>query len=641
MSSSTNQTRPWSARKIAFAAIAGLSLYLPSLVASWSFTNAFAGLRAEARLTERKIFGMNCIKEGQAWFISSQRKEHASSFEYSIKRIDLKTGVIHETGFPKSDQSRGVLVIGNELYIINSRDIFKVVDDQLTLIPIGSFPPPSTKSCSNLFRFDDKLTLISRQDQARFRLIHLVDGDWIEGPEILMPTESQIWSDEPEFVQSVQDADPKVENDQSLFLNVVQDKQGVILFLTSNWRAHPTFGAFKTRHLVRRGFPLVENQDNAPPARHSDQPTPDATDWELTTTMMPNGKSARLNVSIQSIESDANGPLLSFSGLNSQRMFATTRICRRGADGQLRDLDGLNPDTNCLTVVDPSDGTAYLIEELADHWNSVAFRRIVGDTIQPAFLSFGGGAGAYIVRWQYLLAGLLVAWMLHYLIMLVASACLAIDVPRSRYECDMHTATIAPIWRRVGGATIDLLVFVVTLIAVWYGLTAVSGVPWTDADDVRTADQLNEIHYFTEACLGMVNRMELVSDRYLEQMLTTMTRSLSDGAGFYARWIGLALVVCGFKWIVEAYRGITLGKWLFGTRTASSTLTHPGLLGVSLRTALCPFDFFFLLTPIPAIAFMWLSSQHRRLGDHCADTIVIRAGSIRTADWYRESLETQ
>ena len=637
MSSSINPARPRFPRKLVFVAILCLSLYLPGLLLFHSTKNAFSGVESGAKLPEQKLFGMDCILNGQAWFVASKRKAQGVGFEYAIKRLELKTGIIHETAIPKTDHARSVHVIDGELYVIDVRDIHKWTEDGLTLI--GSFPFPPDKYCSNPFQYDHKFTLVARSPDDRFRLMHLVDHEWIDGREILLPNFRQIWGDEPEFTGTVQELNPRTELLQSLNLHVFHREHEEILFLSVASTFDPKKRFYRTRNLFRRGFEFIERKADVGPDQKIE--TRDATNWEVTTMRMPNGKTTNMNDTFAFIECDADGLIFAFEAPNARRSLATFRLARRGSDGQFRDLSGLNLEARSTLIVDPSDDVAYVMEESSDDWNSIAFRRIDGDTILPAFLTLEGGAHAYLVRWRHFSIGLLLAWVLHYVIAAAASACIATDDSRFRYESDMQIATISSVWRRIGASTIDLFGGVATLFALWYGIGVWSRDPWTTEHEIQLGDQLHALYHFAYECLGMLRRIELVYDDSVSQIFEMQLKAFADAPWFYASWFGSACILCGLKLGVEAMQGITLGKWILGIRTVNSNLARPGLIGMTIRTLLCPFEFLLFLSPLPAMACMMLTHSHRRLGDLCADTIVIKADSIHTAEWYAGPAETR
>jgi uncharacterized RDD family membrane protein YckC len=81
---------------------------------------------------------------------------------------------------------------------------------------------------------------------------------------------------------------------------------------------------------------------------------------------------------------------------------------------------------------------------------------------------------------------------------------------------------------------------------------------------------------------------------------------------------------------------MTIGKWFLGIRTVRSTLRPCGFARSLIRNFLYWVDLPFLLTPFPAAMSMLCTQQNQRLGDRVADTVVVCAGSIRTAADDRE-----
>ena len=80
---------------------------------------------------------------------------------------------------------------------------------------------------------------------------------------------------------------------------------------------------------------------------------------------------------------------------------------------------------------------------------------------------------------------------------------------------------------------------------------------------------------------------------------------------------------------MEGRYGITPGKWLLGLRTVRTTLRPCGVARAIVRNVFYCFDLPLLLTPLPAAISLMFSDHRQRLGDRAADTIVVRAGSMR------------
>lgn len=636
-------------RRAAFVAFTLLSLYLPTIVARWSVARAFAGLAAGAKISEIDYFESKFIKDGELWFTSSRANKRRMSFDNIVKRLDLKTGKTRTLGNLSPGRQYFPLSLGNEVYVVGLNDIYQVVDD--SLVKMGSYPGHQ-KARSNLFLFEEKLTVVASEDEIHFRLIHFVDGQWIDGLEILTPSPGQDWFDDPQTgrirlmpVSSLQ-FDPSEDVETTSRFNVHIDGDRILLFLVRfsrdpNNRARPKFCNF-----FRQGFEFANTQSELASALAPENATRECSGWEPTTRIAPNGKTTILDIPLNAvyggppagtfISCDATGPLFCFMGSENHGDLVTNEICRRGSDGYLRPMSGLTPDTRSTLAIDSSDGTAYVIEQSCDGWNSLAFRRIEGNTILPAFLTMQGGAKAYIQRWRQLFLYLVLAWLLHFLLMLVASTFLSSSESQIHYEYDFQLATVASIWRRMLASSVDLLMLAALLIGIGYGLSAWPGVRWTDADDVELGDRLHLIRLFATEFLHQFDGWEPMHPQSVRQILVAISKGFNAVHLFYSRWFSIAFILCGLILCIEGLTGITAGKWLSGIRTTGWTLTRAGIMSAIGRAAFCPIDFFFFLTPIPAITFMLMSKNHRRLGDIFARTIVVNAGSIRNADWYKE-----
>ncbi|HEX6750120.1 MAG TPA: RDD family protein [Longimicrobium sp.] len=86
-------------------------------------------------------------------------------------------------------------------------------------------------------------------------------------------------------------------------------------------------------------------------------------------------------------------------------------------------------------------------------------------------------------------------------------------------------------------------------------------------------------------------------------------------------WIGLQLL---YFPLLEGLRGVTLGKWLAGTRVVGPRGTPPGVLRACVRTLLRPVEVNpCLFGGAPAGLFAFLSRHHQRIGDSLAGTYVL------------------
>jgi hypothetical protein len=70
-------------------------------------------------------------------------------------------------------------------------------------------------------------------------------------------------------------------------------------------------------------------------------------------------------------------------------------------------------------------------------------------------------------------------------------------------------------------------------------------------------------------------------------------------------------------------------KWLLGLDTVRTTLRPCGFARALVRNLIYYFDLPFLASPLLGPVSIMFSDQCQRLGDRLADTIVVRAGTIR------------
>lgn len=618
--------------------VAGLVLFLlgfalPALISYQSIREEFIGLGILSKIDERHFYSSGCIYRGEMWLATSKRDLNAATFSYELLRLDLKTGEFHRTGI-RSDHGKPSptpFILGNELYVAAWDQLYRV--EGSALVDIGSLPEEKSNQRSRLFMFDGRPTLIVQFLDSRFRMIHLVDGKWIEGREILLPDVRQTWRDDPQTGQQtllpLTSFNESVENykAESFWIHVTSDDSNHHLFVVG-WVRPINQGPPQQVGFYRRSFEFAQEEHDVASAIAPENWRHEATGWRL-------AFSALKALHLSEIQSDSIGPLLSFAGSSTGGggQSTSSRICRSDEHGKLVDVVGIPAKSYGSIMTDPWDGAAYFVEQTPYNWNGVAVHRIVDNQIQPPFLTSQSSARRYVGRWRSICIGMVLAWLAHYVLLAMAALCWEFQSLPKCYEYEQQQATNARIWRRIAAGTFDNSIVLLMAFGLWHLIPSIGGRIWSEREYTALGDQLQtfayEFHRYFKYVSG--GGAFVVSDffalkTYVEPMLIDHWKMIL----IWSAVIAFALLV---KFCIEGLSGFTPGKLLFRIRTVNSALDCPGILRSFIRTIFLPFDFLLCLSPLPAMLLMTLSSANRRMGDHFATTIVIHVGSIKEVDW--------
>jgi uncharacterized RDD family membrane protein YckC len=134
--------------------------------------------------------------------------------------------------------------------------------------------------------------------------------------------------------------------------------------------------------------------------------------------------------------------------------------------------------------------------------------------------------------------------------------------------------------------------------------------------------------------------IHLGQSRIVEDALNLLqNRPLLDAELRRAIWIS-AIWACAILLVLimtQARWGLTPGKWLCGVRVMCSTLRPCGFARSLLRELLFVLDAGALLTILPGTILpgmisLLISDSRQRIGDRMADTVVIRARELNSAN---------
>jgi uncharacterized RDD family membrane protein YckC len=94
--------------------------------------------------------------------------------------------------------------------------------------------------------------------------------------------------------------------------------------------------------------------------------------------------------------------------------------------------------------------------------------------------------------------------------------------------------------------------------------------------------------------------------------------------------IGWLTTFAAVSWLMLAWGGFTIGKWLCGVRVARTTLEPPGLLRALVRMIIWPVETG-MFHGIVAFSLVAFTLNRQRLADLIGGCVVLRAGSLRQA----------
>ncbi len=616
MSATTNNPIFSLRRIVVLAVIVLLSIVLPIGIVIWSVISAMSGKPLGRPSNEFKnYFGV--LHGGELWFqvlrFSDKHDPSDYSGEWRIKRLDLETGVERETGLATFNERCWARVMNGEVYVCEPEAVYK--RDGSTLVRVSSEPLPG-----QVFEFNGQLTNAREISDGEFQLSHLVDGHWVVGRKIRVPKRGSVWIDEPHFkLQSPDSSMKAIFAAYPFSVSVVQQAgQDHISVIDGDG-----FAAYRT------GLEFVDDQDEVS-ALNPENDVQVLSGWEPVQPKRPEDRRW------SDLACDRDGVL-----------FATWpgqgRVVRRSADGRWEDLKGLGPlkkYCNRSVIAAPTEARSYVVDSNRYGFSSV-FYRIDGNVVHPPHLTIHDCATEYLARWQRLVSGLFVAWLVHLGVLTAGIVWLRRGVSQSSYLFGNQRATLASIPRRGLAAAVDLFLLLATLSLLTYmqsitfgvDLKAILGVelkPFTEDDVCESLIEYEDAarplrhgmqqgwEMFIINLKGAVRKTSALLFRTTQSHPTCLIVAIVE-----------ALCLFGLKIYAEGRVGVTPGKWLLGIRTLRSTLLPCGFARALVRSVLSWIDIPFFVTPGPAAIGLMLSTRRQRIGDCVADTVVVNVGSIR------------
>ncbi|MCX7410015.1 MAG: RDD family protein [Planctomycetales bacterium] len=601
-----------------------LSLVLPVVVIIWSATTALNDKLVWERPWDiLKLHPLGSVRDGELWFTEAQLDANPTvrAKESRIKRLDLQTGVERDTGLVVAGDFAHPKWLGDKLYLVSSNAIYEVRGD--SLVQIAASLPSMGPSHSLVFLYEDRLTTIRERETGRRYLTHLIDGQWVDGREIVLPGPDLAWYHDHERGQTVllprtsQPAHGAFARNCSLC--VVQHGTQHLLMLTNYQQG---FAAY------RAGFLFADEERDAASAVAPENAPLEAFGWIPIGEPLDAGKSP-LGGWMQMV-STSHGPLFVFWGSKRQ-------VFQPASDGRWEELTGLSESNKWggYLLPDTSGSTNYIV--YADGtWGSLEVRRLDTDARQTATLVVPGYEREYVGPWRTLVLGVLFAWLLHIAVLIGGAEWFVRRGYSEKYVFGVEQASLASVWRRAVATTVDVVLMLIVLSLLWLLCCWVFGFKREPFHGTMLADSLLRI----EGLLSYGPRgFKDIPEALLGSPLGWLVHPFVVGRDFPSLWVAALFVAGGLKVLFEGRVGVTPGKWLLGIRTVDVTLRPCGISKAIVRSVFYCFDLPFLLTPLPAVVSLMLSEHRQTWGDRAAQTLVIRAGSIcRTGTPARTSL---
>ena len=584
-----------------------LSLVLPFVIVAGAIASALSGKPFGFSASEYVEYG-GPTKDGELWHVSAPQfanMQFATTEEFRLRRLDLTTGIDHDTGIVVRGPFCARTFVKDVLFLNTGNGIYEVVDRAVKRV--ADSPAMSAVLSQLPFAYYDQLTMVRFTDDGGYCLIHLIDGHWIDGRKVLFPTAGRFWYRDDErdrlvLLPLTSKQPPSTSAPGQLQLSVVQQGQQTHIFVAE----YPTFSAY------RNGFEFADEEVTEASAMAPANSVAEVSGWE----------------SIQSAESrdrfdedqmacDQLGPLFNTWGPRDENGTYT----RRNPEGDLKPItatgeyDRIGVDLLCA---DPSNSDAYIIDYHPYKWGRIVIRRIQENVIQPAHVILPGFANEYLSRWKRLLRGFFLAWLVHLAIIVGGTAWLT----HNRIQTTSSEAMrFASVWQRFLALTVDLLPVIILILLI--GFTQVT---WPQSTTEEVCNRLLDYEKHLSGIDVPMVRTSL-KDAWRLSAKTFFPIVTHPWTFFLFVLISTTLLLLT-RIILEGRYGLTPGKWLLGIRTVSSTGRSCGVARSLLRTILYWIDLSCLITPIPAAISIMLSPSRQRLGDRMADTVVVVDRSV-------------
>ncbi len=636
-------TPPNRRHRVAFAiGIVALSIVLPVAVIVWSVLAEMGdkGVAAFPSKIVRMIYGT--VKRGELWHLElTVVNESSPPARCRLLRLDLETGAERDSELALPAEFGNLVWLGESPHYVTrqSNSVYRLSPSgyaKLATLPAQ----PATFRCP-VFAWDGLLTTIHRNDDGSSQLTHLVEGRWIEGRPILLPEVTRTWHDDAELGRRVllplTTQPPPLPTTPLLgsdYIDIQVEQRGQQHHVTIS-NSH-MFAAYRT------GFEFADEATETPSALAPENALRDVTGWEpisgkelesdrnyFEMSTAPDGVLfLSRNYDRLLLHRDLNGVWNSIAIRATNMHFPDLMVV--GQDDSIERGNSTRTNGSAHPLSAAKETTAFLVER-DGYWGAIRIRRIKGSAIDEVHYSHPGCKPEYLARWRRIGVSLLVAWLLHIVILIGGASWLTRGGIQSGYEFGNQTTTLAPLWHRAIATGIDL-VLVVLAITVTLGcfLFAELSFPVFPADfETRLTHDLFNSELVLASTANPTLPLGIWAGPGIGPLINPFLRSLVQFPNLILIIIAVLVILIGVSVFLEGRHGVTPGKWLLGLRTKRTTLRPCGFARALVRNLIHCFDLPLLLTPLPAAISLMFSDHRQRLGDRVADTIVVRAGSMR------------
>lgn len=584
-----------SATKTVFVGLLCLSIALPIGIVLWSMKSAFEGRTPGYPAREDPVFEGSAVKGHELWHVATpwgpDRFQQVPK-EWRVHRLDLETGVDQSTDLTAQGEFCECAWVAETLFLYTGTTLYQWNGTSLITIPGAPAPPISLDV--NLFVFEGRLTLIDEFDHGRFRLQQLDDGRWIRRGEVAIPHGHARWtfdddSKPPQICQF-----PYWTDSDKCQLEVIAAFGKALLSVSGR-----DFSAF------RYGFEFVDHERDIASATTPENAPPVVSGWQ-----------------VEDYAAERFGMEIYFGDV--ERVSSSDGLIVRVHDHFIKRSDGIDHElTGTINrsrntwIIPANDGLPNYVLAAPDWTESyskrITIQRIVGLRILPPHAEIAGYAGDYCRRLQHLMAGIILGWILHGVIVLAA-----VNLLIRSNSCRKSVGSAVPIQpasiaRRSIAFLVDFGPPSVLIGTAWY-ITAIRPtfpvvLKLLDLEDYlyRSHDSSIESWHFVQSLIA----------RLISSMAEIPLSMFLILVALIAAWLSL-------QYWDEGQRGVTPGKWLMGIRTRRTDLRPCGFARSLLRLCLLVLDTGFFLTPLPAAISILSSQENKRLGDRLADTVVVR-----------------
>ena len=630
--SCSNETRVSGSRVAVVCVISVLSLVIPLCIAGWSVYRFYYSKPLGMVSNVLKQFRHGSVKNGELWYpvLDIPIGIDSDIQKVRVHCLDLETGFDRETGIEFTAELMAwekLIWIGDQLYfyliapkVKRHRYDRTVVRQALgsTFVDLDSSHFNAVAVLSSPFQFDGNLTIVEQVNDGRIYLAHWIDGKWVSGREILLPSADRDWYDNPGWGRR---SLKPLTSEQTPSSGVVTLPRLQIVESTGEFLLFLEYDNGKYRfYAYRRGFEFAD-EITEPSALAPENMQREVSGWFPTEEL--SGRNGHAT-----IHSNHNDLIFSrWTGWSKTGRQNKPQFVRYKSNGVIEPLfevpDDVTRDRELreyIVLTDPDTGQAYLFD--FNEWRSFSIRRIEDGVVRPHHVVKSGQEREYLTYWSELASGFLVAWLIH----IIIEVTLLILKPRetekygSGYAFGHECAFVAGPTQRAMALIVDLLLICASLT---FGLAISSENPFWSFQVPQTISICEKLFFDLDDAM----LMQLIAGNGIDGVLRVIgiafENILRQNADNLLVVFSISVFLFGLKSYCEGRYGVTPGKWLFGIRAVSTTLRPMGIGRAVVHNALMFFDIPFMLSPLPAVISMFFSEQRQRLGDRVADTVVI------------------